>query len=293
MSARQSASLSVLELEHAHRGCAERRPQRRRARGRCGSRARAARRARGRGARTRRAARPSRRRSSAGRRARSAAARAPRARRAAAAPRGAAGGARRRAPGRPPSDGTTAPRSASSSSSCQWIDSDVLVERLDPHAVGLVALELGAGAGQHDVQPRPCARARNSASSRDLPIPGSPSMATHAGPLPSSAASSQASSGVRPTSGSGGRFRVSPRCSGAPRREPARMPSNTTYERRWKTLGVLSLSLLLIGLGQHRLERRAAHAADALLGVGLDAAVDRRRVPAGLRRRAADDGDAR
>ena len=33
-----------------------------------------------------------------------------------------------------------------------------------------------------------------------------------------------------------------------PSREPARMPSDLTYERRWKTLFVLSLSLLIIGL---------------------------------------------
>ena len=67
----------------------------------------------------------------------------------------------------------------------------------------------------------------------------------------------------------------------------------TTYARRWKTLGVLSLSLLIIGLDNTVLNVALPTLADALLGVGVDAAMDRRRVPALVRRRPAHDGHPR
>ena len=63
------------------------------------------------------------------------------------------------------------------SRSCRSLRGDVRVERLDPDAVGLVALELGGRAGEHERAAAPRARPRSSASSRDLPIPGSPSTA--------------------------------------------------------------------------------------------------------------------
>ena len=65
------------------------------------------------------------------------------------------------------------------------------------------------------------------------------------------------------------------------------------YARRWKTLAVLSCSLRDHRARQHHPQRRAAEPAGGVRCIHLDAAVDRRLVPARVRRPSADDGHAR
>ena len=65
------------------------------------------------------------------------------------------------------------------------------------------------------------------------------------------------------------------------------------YARRWKTLAVLSLALLDHRARQHDPQCRAAEPAGGVRRFVLDAAVDRRLLPARVRRPAADHGHAR
>ena len=67
----------------------------------------------------------------------------------------------------------------------------------------------------------------------------------------------------------------------------------SAYARRWKTLGVLSLSLLIIGLDNTVLNVALPTLQTHFSASGVDAAVDRRRLSARLRRRPADHGHAR
>ena len=65
------------------------------------------------------------------------------------------------------------------------------------------------------------------------------------------------------------------------------------YARRWKILAVMSLSLVIIGLDNTILNVALPEPAGALRRIELDAAVDRRLLPARLRRSAPDHGHAR
>ena len=65
------------------------------------------------------------------------------------------------------------------------------------------------------------------------------------------------------------------------------------YARRWKILAVMSLSLVIIGLDNTILNVALPSLQGALRRVELDVAVDRRLLPARLRRSAADHGHAR
>ena len=78
-----------------------------------------------------------------------------------------------------------------------------------------------------------------------------------------------------------------------PPRSTACRSTPSHYARRWKTLAVLSLALLIIGLDNTILNVALPEPAGALRRLVLDAAVDRRLVPARVRRPAADDGHAR
>ena len=65
------------------------------------------------------------------------------------------------------------------------------------------------------------------------------------------------------------------------------------YARRWKTLAVLALALLIIGLDNTILNVALPSLQERVRRLVVDAAVDRRLLPARVRRPAADHGHAR
>ncbi len=109
----------------------------------------------------------------------------------------------RHAPGRRQRHGESASCSSASPPTPRRRAGDAPPERVDPERERHVALELGRAARHHEM-PRSPARRPSSSSSRDLPMPGSPTIPSACGRPAStcaSARSSAASSASRPTSG--------------------------------------------------------------------------------------------